>query len=382
MVSWRISFSLGALALAVALSAAAVIFQDNITLFSLNPRTPFQTDTPPPPPAYGARGAWALWPDDLGAGDADIFYVHSTTYASRTTWNASVTDNVADAVLRRAAAPNEAGPFMRTGAVYGPRYRQATLYASFTHKFDGLAAHELAFRDVETAFLHFLAERPINRPFILVGYGQGGLHVEGLLQYYVAENDSLRRNLAAAYIIQQGVAVSVFDNAFAAIPPCTSKAAVRCIVSYIDLESGFENEKERHRKRVLIWNDRRELVSLAKADILCVNPISWQISETVAGPEGHLGAASATGLRMRETPAPVASATSAQCRDGVLAVNSPRQEFLRRRHWFGDQWRPQDFNLFYHDLADDAGRRVTNLNARLAAEAVDLVAGPDDKGPK
>ena len=363
-------------------AAAAVMFQDNITLFSLNPRTPFQTDTPPPPPAYGARGAWALWPDDFRAGEADVFYVHSTTYASSKRWNAPLTDNIADAALRRAAAPNEAGPFMRIGPVYGPRYRQATLFSSFTHKFEGLAARELAYKDVETAFLHFLSERPASRPFIIVGYGQGGLHVLGLLQYHVAANDGLRRNLAAAYIINQGVPVSIFDQALQAIPPCTSQAAVRCVISYIDLESGFEQEEERFRQRALVWNETGELTSLPNAEILCVNPISWAVSDQLADRQDHLGAASATGLRMKETPPPITAATSAQCQDGILAVDSPQQNFLQRRHWFGDHWRPQDFNLFYYDLAADAARRVENLNQRLAAEAVDLSVSPDDNGPK
>ena len=382
MVSWRTSFSLAALAISVLLATAAVMFQDNITLFSLSPRAPFQTHTPPPPPAYGARGAWALWPDDLGAGEADIFYVHSTTYASNKRWNAPLTDGVADASLRKAAAPNEAGPFMRVGAVYGPRYRQATLFASFTHKFDGLAAHELAFKDVQNAFFHFLAHRPEDRPFILVGYGQGGLHVLGLLDHMIASNIGVRRKLAAAYIIGQSVPVSLFDNALQAIPPCASKEAARCVVSYIDLESGFENEEERFRKRALRWSKERNLVSLPDAEILCVNPISWAVSDQPANPEDHIGAASATGLRMRETPPPIAAATGAQCRNGILTVDSPQQNFLRRKHWFGDQWRPQDFNLFYHDLTADAARRVENVNRILAAEAVDLSASPEDNGPK
>ncbi len=382
MVSWRTSFGIAAFALAFILSVVAVVFQDNITLFSLNPRTPFQTDTPPPPPAYGARGAWVLWPDDLGAGEADVFYVHSTTYASNNHWNAPLTDNVADAVLRGVAAPNEAGPFMLAGAVYGPRYRQATLFSSFTHKFDGLAAHEMAYKDVENAFLHFLAERPVDRPIILVGYGQGGLHVLGLLQFHIAGNENLRRNLAATYIIGQAVSVSVFEDALLTIPPCASKEDIRCIISYIDLESGFEAEEDRHSQRALIWNDDRNLISLRNPEILCVNPISWTISELAADPQAHLGAASATGPRIRETPPPIAAATGAQCRNGILAVDSPPQDFLRRRHWFGNQWRPQDFNLFYHDLAADSGRRVDNLKLRLAVEAVDLSASPEDKGPK
>lgn len=391
MVSWRLTLGIGGAAAVILLSVAAFLFQDDITLLRLNPRTPYQTYTPPPPPAYGARGAWALWPDDLGAGQADIFYVHSTTYASNKHWNAPLADRVADAALHRVAAPNEAGPFMQVGAVYGPRYRQATLFASFTHKFDGLAARELAYRDVEKAFEQFLAERPADRPIILVGYGQGGLHALGLLQYHFARDDRLRRNLAAAYIIGEPVVLSVFQHALQSIQPCASPQDVRCVIGYIDLEKNFDDEKRRHRQRGLIWDGNGGLVSQSRPPVLCVNPISWTITNEAADAEDHIGAASATGLRMKDTPPSIAGATGAQCVNGILSVDSPRQSFLRRRHWFGNHWRPQHFNLFYHDLTVDALRRVETLNAVLEEEAhflnpieeaVDLEVSPVNKAPE
>ena len=376
MVSWRTGLLIGALAGVFLTVAIALLFQDRITLFAMNPRTPFQTDRPPPPPAYGARGAWALWPDDGAAGKADIFYIHSSTFTSNDRWNAPLTHSAADSVLRRIAAPNEAGPFLRIGAVYGPRYRQATLYAAFTHKFDGLAAHQLAYRDVEKAFLHFLEERQQDRPLILVGYGQGGLHALGLLQFQITPNELLRKNLAAAYIIGHGAPMAEFENALSATPPCTSPEDIRCVISYIDLEGGFEPEETRFRRRTLVWRQGERLTSARNPDNLCINPLNWTMTTEKVSAENHLGAASATGLRMRETPPPIASATSAQCQDGILAVDSPRQSFLRRNHWFGSHWRAQPYNLFYHDLAADAERRIDILNATLSSEAVDLSPSP------
>lgn len=355
----------------------AFLFQDNLTRFSLNPRTPYQTYTPPPPPAYAARGAWALWPDDLQAGVADVFYVHSTTYASNRHWNGPLTDPASDAALRRVAAPNEAGPFMRVGAVYGPRYRQATLFASFTHKFDGLEARELAFRDIEDAFQQFLTDRPSNRPIILVGYGQGGLHVLGLLSNHVAQNPEILEALAAAYIIDEPIPLSLFEGALSAIPPCERPQSVRCVISYLAVGPGFEEESRRFRQRSLVWTPNGQLLSQRRTPLLCINPISWTPSETPAPSDAHVGAASATGLRMRETPPAIEKAIGAQCAEGVLRVDQPRQNFLRKRRWFGDHWRPQDFNLFYHDLAADAARRVGNLQKM---ESVDLESLQEDNG--
>ncbi len=385
-----------ALALIVAASLAvaaviAVVFQDNIVRFNLNPRIPYQIYTPPPPPAYGARGAWILWPSEAGAGLADVFYVHSTTYAARRHWNAPLNAKKADATLRRVAAPNEAGPFIGLGAVYGPRYRQATLFANFTHKYDGLAARELAYGDIEKAFETFLKERDTERPFILVGYGQGGLHVLGLLQYRIATDEALRARLAAAYVIGEPTPISIFDDSLAAIPPCRTPGDIRCVISYIDLEPTFDDDRRRFRDRSLAWGDNKKLMSLPAAPLLCINPLAWTLSLEPVSADMHVGAASATGLQLGETPPAIAKAIGAQCNKGILTVDPPQQNFLRRKHWFGDHWRAQDFNLFYHDLTADATRRVQNLNitleqeARFLApidEAVDLKVSPINKAPE
>ncbi len=391
MVTVRQAIALMMVASLILAAVIAVVFQDNIVRFNLNPRTPYQIYTPPPPPAYGARGAWIVWPDDRTRGDADVFYVHSTTYASRRQWNAPITAAAADRDLRLIAAPNEAGPFMAVGAVYGPRYRQATLFANFTHKYDGLAAHGLAYRDVEKAFDAFLSERPADRPLILAGYGQGGLHVLGLLQSRFAENAELRAQLAVAYIIREPAPLPLFDDVLKDIPPCNSAEDIRCVISYIDLEAGFEEERRRYRSRSLMWNDDKNLVSLSTTPLLCVNPLSWSIDDTPISAEHHIGAASATGVRLGETPPAITNVVSARCDNGILTVDSPQQAFLRRKHWFGAQWKPQNFNLFYHDLTVDAQRRVQNLVPVLEAEArvlkpieeaVDLEVSPINKAPE
>jgi len=368
-VSIRVIMLAGAAAAALLAAAIGFIFQDNIAKYLLNPRTPFQLSEQPPPPAYGARGAWAIWPDDPAAGEADIFYIHSTTYASRAQWNAPLTDKGADQTLRRVAAPNEAGPFFTAGAIYGPRYRQATLFSRFTHKFDGLAARRLAYEDVTHAFERFLSERRQERPIIIAGYEQGGLYALGLLQHYFARDEKLRRQLAAAYIIQTGFPLSLFDDQLRGIPPCQRPNQTRCVISYIAIEPGFDDEKRRLGRRALAWSNDRDLLSLSQEPILCTNPLGWTTAPARAKPDLHLGAASATGLHLGETPPPIPHALGAQCIDGVLAVDRPRQQFLRRHRWFGRKWRTPDFNLFYHDLAADAVRRTALLKETLDEEA-------------
>jgi len=369
----------------------AIVFQDNITQFNLNPRTPYQTYTPPPAPAYDTRDSWVLWPSEQNTGAGDVFYIHSTTYSARQHWNGPLLTKTADSVLRTVAAPNEAGPFMPVGSVYGPRYRQATLFARFTHKYDGLAARELAYLDIVKAFTVFLSERQKDRPFIIVGYGQGGLHALGLLQHYLAKDDELQRHLAAAYVFNVSTPVSLFSGPLQDIPPCDNENGVRCLIAFIDLEKRFDEEARRYRKRALIWSENKRLISVEKEPLLCINPLTWSLNDPIATAEDHLGAASATGLRVDETPPAITKAVSASCEDGILNVSRPQQNFLQRKRWFGDQWRPQDFNLFYHDIARDAERRIANLQTILKEEAnkvhpiedvVDLIDSPIHKAPE
>ena len=367
---WRKSALVLSAVTLIVLVSGILVFQDNITRFVVNPRQPFQVAPPPPPPAYGARGAWILWPDQRGsAGLADVFYVHSTTYYSGRSWNGPINDDDADEALRRKAAPNEAGPFLAIGPVYGPRYRQATLFASFTHKFDGVAARQLAYEDLKDAFSVFLKSIPDERrPIILVGYGQGGLHVEGLLAEFFQDNEKLRNQLAAAYIIEESVPTALFKSTLKETPPCNDASSIRCIVSYTDLEPRFDEEMRRIRSRTMVWTDDGELDSMPRSPILCINPLTWTGKGGYVEPSAHVGAASATGLRMGKTPPAISQAVGAECHDGVLIVDKPAQSYLRRGNWFGAKWRAQHFNLFYFDLREDAKRRARNTAQKLEDE--------------
>lgn len=372
--------------------AAAIVFQDNVARLGLDPRTPFLTAAPPQPPEYGARGAWALWPDkEAPDAAAEVFYVHSTTYYSSKSWNAPIAETKSEAALRREAIPNEAGPFADLGPIYAPRYRQATLFSFFTHKFDGVAARVFAYEDVSAAFRAYLAVANEEMPLVLVGYGQGGLHIQRLLKDFFAEDESLRGRLAVAYVIDQATPVDLFEAALQATPPCASESDIRCVVGFIDYEEAFRSEMERARKRSMTWTADGRLEPTAGRELLCVNPLTWAIDSFRAGPDAHLGAASATGLRFGEKPPALARAVGAACVDGVLVVDRPDQSFLRRKPWFGEKWKARAYNLFYFDLAADAARRAGLARTRMDEEArflepisqsIDLDVSPINKAPR
>ena len=359
----------------VVLAACVFIFQDNVTRFLLNPRTPYQTYAPPPAPDYAEAGSWAL--QGVGAQGADVFFVHPTTYYAARHWNAPLDDPHATQKLERVVLPNFAAPFYDVGRVYAPRYRQATLYADFTHNDDGRAARQTAYSDVREAFSAFLDGREKTTPIILVGYEQGGLHALRLLQEFF-EHRPLRSQLVAAYIIGQAAPEDMHAVSLRSIPRCVSAASARCLVTWNAFREDDEREIHRRLNRSLTWNIFGRLTSTQGRTPGCVNPLSWSLDGAYAAPELHRGAVAATGLERGISPPIIEREIGAVCRDGVLIVDSSAKTYLRRRDWFGRQWKVQDFNLFYEDVRTNARERISALNTILEAEA--LLAPPLDSG--
>src|SRR5690349_374018 len=123
---WLLRAALAVLALVL---IAAAVWRDDIIRTTLDPKVPFQTYDPPPAPDYSQRSAWALRPAGDNGGrrdepDADVFFLGPTTYDGGRHWNAPYDEPRADRAFRRTMAPNYAGPFIRLGRLYAPRYRQ------------------------------------------------------------------------------------------------------------------------------------------------------------------------------------------------------------------------------------------------------------------
>ncbi len=350
--------------------ACSWIFQDNIARFLLNPRQPFQTSSPPPLPDYELSDAWAVSPLAVSAERPAVFVVHSTTYYGRASWNAPVHGSSADNDLERVGLPNEAGPFMGWADVYAPRYRQATLFARFTLKYEGLAAHERAYADIRMAFLAFLDRIPADQPIVLAGYGQGGLHILGLIsEFFLSPENALVERLAVAYVIGQATPEDFLLNAPSGMSVCATPDTVRCLVAYVPFEHGNGRDLEHLRRFSMVWDARGNLQAAGEPSLLCVNPLDWLVHEEYVSADRHIGAASATGIELGRPNPAVAGAVGAACNRGILTIDKPRQRYLKTNRAFGAKWKVQSFNLFFHDLAENGQLRVRNLRTLLEVEA-------------
>lgn len=339
------------------LAAGAWSFWPQIREAAMDPRTPFQTTEPFAAPDYAKPEAWAL--QTASDQPVDIFFVHPTTYEGRR-WNAGIDNKDAAARLSKLMIPNYAGPFETVGRVFAPRYRQASLYTQITLREDARDARAFAYRDVKAAFDSYLARDNAGRMLVIVGVEQGGLLASRLATEALVQHPDLKSRLAAVYLIETAEPASL-HGPDAALPACTTRNQAACVVAYIANIPGEDRLLRERLKHAPVWSGER-LVPLAKAEVLCVNPLLGAANGELAPTDANLGAANASGLELGVQPGPQARQVSAQCLGGVLQVSKPRSSALRGRQGWTGAIRVRPYNWFYADLTTDAKARVAALN--------------------
>jgi hypothetical protein len=357
-------------ALAVLLIAAAVIWREDIFQTTLDPKTPFQTYDPPPAPDYASERAWALLPKtpetvDPGDPPADVFFIYPTTYNGGHDWNAPLDNAQTSRDLTSIMLPNYAGPFVRLGRVFAPRYRQASLYAEITLRDDSRDARKFAYADVLTAFRRWLQQYGGTRPFLIVGIDQGGFLASRLLAEEIAPNAALRARLAGAYLIDTIVPADAFAPG-SAVPACQARQQAGCVVAYAEITQGRVLEGREMLDRALVWAPGGELENIGDRPALCVNPLLGAATDADAPARLNLGAVNATGLEWAARPAFMQRQVGARCEGGLLWISKPKSASLAPSTAWPDHLKAPGYNLFYADLEADAAARIAALAARPA----------------
>ena len=360
----RMWLSLTVVGLLLFFGVGVGVFWGDLERTALDPKIPFQTYTPPKPPDYSLRVSWYLMPTNpaqLGpnAPPVDIFFLSPTTYDGGSQWNAPIDDRKSGPEFRRVMAPNYAGPYVRVGRIFAPRYRQASLYTQLTLREDAREARQFAYIDVADAFRFYLTRYNQGRPFILVGVEQGGTLAQRLLMEEVASKPEVAARLVAAYLQE-----TVIPADTPPIAPCVRKDQTGCVAAWASVFEGELDKGQALLDRALVWNARGELVNLNGRPALCFNPILGATTDERAPARLNLGAANATGLEWDARPAFLARQVSARCENGVLQVSKPRSgAFVRNGSWT-ERKKVPGYNLFYADLEADALGRVASLTHR------------------
>lgn len=359
-------FTWAVFGLVALMAVAAFVFRDDILFKRLDPKIPYPLYEPPKALSYADPRAWALPPLNAprtprDAVEAQVFFVHPTTYDGGAHWNAPFLNKQAERFLQGIVLPNYAGPFARVGHVSAPRYRQASLYAHRTLRDDAREARAFAYEDIRRAFRHWLAYGDRGGPIVIVGVEQGGLLVERLLREEIAPNPALRARLVAAYLIDSVAPRDRFLGP-GAIPACTAPRQTGCVVGWAE-EPEFNPEASKRLSRSMAWTDDGRLETLRTRPALCVNPVLGAETSAEAPARANRGAANATGLEWGARPAFLPRQVRAQCINGLLRTGEPRSSSLKRSGSWSDRKKIKPYNLFYADIEADAQARLAAWRA-------------------
>jgi hypothetical protein len=317
----------------------------------LKPPHDFAYYHPGPMPDYADGRNWAALPtrhdqadavprkttlrDQQATADADVFFVHPTTYFWRGSWNADVANAHLNRYTDRSTIRKQATVFNAAARIYAPRYRQATLYSFFDSTAEGNSrqALNLAYADVRTAFQYYLAHYNQGRPIIIAGHSQGTDHATRLLHEFFDNDPKLRRQLVAAYLI----GFKVRPHEYQTILPCTDSLATGCFIAYNSVDTGNDFLPFRH--------------------FAVTNPLTWT-TDTLRAPASLNRGGVGQGFK-RIDP----HVTDAKIHDGLLWVTPPKPGGYPRfilpgelilRHSF----HIADYSLFYLNLRENAQTRV------------------------
>lgn len=370
-------FVAGAIVLILAAGITWSLFGPQLTRFALVPSAPFVAQPAARAGAYSDRTMWIARPDLPGnpalwlppqfrntapRGNAAIFFVHPTSYIDRSGWNAPLDDATANA-RANLFVRGQASAFNGAGAIWAPRYRQATFGAFLTDRREAGQALDAAYSDVAAAWDAFLREAPAKAPIILAGHSQGSVHLLRLLREKIAGKPVASR-IVAAYIVGWPISVTT-DLPVLGLPACTQPAQSGCILSWqsfaepadpsqvvaaFDKTTGFDGRSRRG------------------TPLLCTNPLTGMRDGSAPAtrnmgtiiPEDDLQSGK---LATGRVPARCDGAYGGR---GFLLIGPPPQG-IGRYVLPGNNYHVFDYSLFWANVRADAALRLATFERKAAA---------------
>ena len=298
---------------------------------------------------------------------ADVFFIHPTTYLNKKHWNDLLfDDNESNDRLFNRVLKIQASAFNTAGRIFAPRYRQATFGAFFDKNGDGVKALILAYTDVLAAFDNFIATRSHDRPFILAGHSQGSLHLLNLLQHRIS-GTPLHARMVAAYIIGWPVSIEADLGALPDITACRSADETGCVVSYQTF--GPEGDPA----GLLTYMDTSfGLGGMPRkgTQMLCTNPQNWGIGAR-AEQSAHLGALLVPENSDAPLGEPILNFTGTKCGDdGILYLSGIPGEAWQDFKLQGENFHVYDYHMFYMNIRENAALRALTWLGKLTARPV------------
>lgn len=336
-----------------------------IGLWFLKPNHTFAEQKQAPTPDYSQLKNWAALPEKDDFADyrpegiitdtllksIDVFFIHPTGYLNGERWNSSMDVNSGTEENTKWMMANQASTFSDCN-IYAPRYREATIYSFFDLEgADELAALDLAYKDVESAFDYYIKNYNKDKPFIISSHSQGSRHALSLLENRI-DGTALANRMIATYAIGINNMTDKNVAVLKDIPVCDAPDQTNCLIH---------------------WATYSEDVTypVVKPDekTVCVNPLTWKRDGGRAEKDlhkGYLGQSGQFNVNLRgEDKAtnvvfqPLGKAkvnhTCATCKDGRLLVENQPDMTMEMGE---GNYHGLDYQLFHLDIRANIALRV------------------------
>jgi len=168
----------------------------------------------------------------------DCFYVYPTVDTKILPGNHTDTGDTHPAAE---ATLSQVAPFHEVCALYVPVYRQVTIGTYVFGGKDEEARLEVAYSDVEDAFLHYMGQYNHGRKIVLLGHSQGADMIVRLLKRRFENDPLMRGRLLVAMPIGGPVEVPrgrTVGGTFSTLPLCTRADELGCVVAYQSRPAG------------------------------------------------------------------------------------------------------------------------------------------------
>jgi hypothetical protein len=274
----------------------------------------------------------SIWKDEQDSASVDVFFIHPTTYTGRQKkayWYADVQNEELNLITDRYPIRYQASLFNGAGKIYAPRYRQAHLDCFYTMEKEAVAALDLAYQDVRSAFEYYLTHYQDGRPFIIAAHSQGTYHASRLLKE-VIEGKPIQEKLVVAYIPGLPIPADYFTS----LKPCLTPDQTGCYCTWRTVRKGALPKKLHQRDK----------------GIVVTNPVTWDATNTISRKEQHQGAI----LRDFSTLWPGLITTELHM--DLLWVSKPK--FPGSFLLMTKNYHIADYNFFYADVRSNAQQRA------------------------
>lgn len=272
--------------------------------------------------------------------EIDVFYVYPTVSANAS-GSMLITDDT-DRALAQGIFEAQASVYEPEANVFAPYYRQMSTGVTMTSE-DELATDTPEFKqgavDVQDAFDYYIENLNEGRPFIIAGHSQGTMALIEVIKNRFGDDEDLRNNLVAAYLI--GYTVTDDDLSKAGLTAATGATDTGVVVTYNTQSPTSVGGP------------------MLMAGAHCINPLNWKTDDTYAPASENLGARfydDSTGEFLRE----VVNYSDAQINmtTGALMTVIPEGENLDIGAYPEGVYHRYDYAFWYRNLEQNVKDRI------------------------